>query len=88
MWNLPGPGIEPLSPALAGAFPGKSSEGILNKMFKLTSSRDIAHNLFKILVTFIFFLKLLSFYPVSIILGPEITHTHTHTHIHIYFYLF
>ena len=34
MWNLPGPGIEPVSSALAGGFlstvpPGKSLEGLL-----------------------------------------------------------
>ena len=33
MWNLPGPGIEPVSPALAGGFsnvepPGKSSSSL------------------------------------------------------------
>ena len=37
MWNLPGPGIEPGSPALAGRFlstrpPGKSDNYLLNKL--------------------------------------------------------
>ena len=36
MWDLPGPGIEPVSPALAGGFlttvpPGKPSDGDLDK---------------------------------------------------------
>ena len=35
MWDLPGPGLKPVSPALAGGFlttvpPGKSSYGFLN----------------------------------------------------------
>ena len=35
MWNLPGPGLEPMSPALAGGYltsvpPGKSCAVILN----------------------------------------------------------
>ena len=39
-WDLPGPGIEPVSPALAGGFPttappGKSSHSILNSPFEL-----------------------------------------------------
>ena len=36
MWDLPGPGLEPMSPALAGGFlttvpPGKSSTEVLNQ---------------------------------------------------------
>ena len=39
MWDLPGPGLEPMSPALAGSFlttvpPGKSKENLLNKKIK------------------------------------------------------
>ena len=41
MWDLPGPGLEPVSPALAGGFliacppPGKSEEGtLLNSSYK------------------------------------------------------
>ena len=37
MWDLPGPGLEPMSPALAGGFlttapPGKPSQAILNPL--------------------------------------------------------
>ena len=38
MWDLPGPGLEPVSPALAGGFlttvpPGKSLKGIFKLLF-------------------------------------------------------
>ena len=37
MWDLPGPGLEPVSPALAGGFlttapPGKSSLAVFNEV--------------------------------------------------------
>ena len=40
MWDLTGPGLEPMSPALAGGFlttapPGKSLEALFFKHFKL-----------------------------------------------------
>ena len=40
MWDLPGPGLEPVSPALAGGFlttvpPGKSPEEILKVSNKI-----------------------------------------------------
>ena len=43
MWDLPGPGLEPVSPALAGRFsttapPGKPDPGSLKKEEPLTSS--------------------------------------------------
>ena len=43
MWDLPGPGLEPVSPALAGRFlttapPGKSGIGINSKQFPGASS--------------------------------------------------
>ena len=42
MWNLPGPGLEPVSPALAGGFlttgpPGKLKEGT----FELNAERRV-----------------------------------------------
>ena len=38
MWDLPGPGLEPVSPALAGGFlttapPGKPLHGVLKTIF-------------------------------------------------------
>ena len=44
MWNLPGPGIEPMSPTLAGRFPstgplGKSEKIILDKTWLLGEKR-------------------------------------------------
>ena len=45
MWNLPGPGIKPTSPALAGGFlttgpPGKSNLSAFYRLRKLTNSRE------------------------------------------------
>ena len=45
MWDLPGPGIEPMSPALAGGFlttvlPGKSVCGIFLKSHTLISQTN------------------------------------------------
>ena len=44
MWGLPGPGLEPLSPALAGRFlttapPGKSPECVLNHILVVMAGR-------------------------------------------------
>ena len=44
MWDLPGPGLEPMSPALAGGFlttaaPGKPSRSLLKT--KLLESREV-----------------------------------------------
>ena len=46
MWDLPGPGLEPVSPALAGGFlttapPGKSQESIL--MGGRGAYREVSH---------------------------------------------
>ena len=58
MWDLPGPGLEPMSPALAGGFlttapPGKSldTDSFLNKitvrLSHTTSNKDILSSLLK-----------------------------------------
>ena len=46
MWDLPGPGLEPVSPALAGGFlttapPGKSPRLFLNQLVGTTILSDI-----------------------------------------------
>ena len=74
MWDLPGPGLEPVSPALAGGFlttapPGKS---LLFSVFVFAQLPGYFFNL--ILST-----TLLVFYFILLILSPN-THTHTHTH--------
>ena len=47
MWDLPGPGLEPMSPALARAFlttasPGKSREGHLISSWLIDTSEILA----------------------------------------------
>ena len=60
MWDLPGPGLEPMSPALAGGLlttapPGKSLQPALNNKSSLikivTPPPFIQHTVFLILVT-------------------------------------
>ena len=47
MWDLPGPGLEPVSPALAGGFltttpRGKSLKRVLNQVVYFSTGRDAA----------------------------------------------
>ena len=49
MWELPGPGIEPMCPALAGGFlttapPGKSQQLNLQKYFHMDTNINIVYN--------------------------------------------
>ena len=51
MWDLPGPGLEPVSPALAGGFPttappGKSLEGYFLKTISLVLQLNSDYFLF------------------------------------------
>ena len=53
MWDLPGPGLEPVSPALAGGFlttvpPGKSPELTLDLLRFLQHSRTFTDDVEKI----------------------------------------
>ena len=49
MWHLPGPGLEPMSPALAGGFltpvpPGKPQDRLLRVAFPKTSEAPPPHH--------------------------------------------